>query len=221
VFVNDGPAVQNSSEVETLVRRALKGDRPAQRTLIEDVLSPVVHARVARVLLRRRRYQAEMRSEMLDLSQQVFVHILSNKLLERWNPAAGSLGAFVGTIAENHVRSVLRSRVRSPFTEIATEIDILCNALGDSGMSQETSIDSRHRLRRLESELGDEDRELFFAFFVDEMSIEEMCVSTGKTKEAVYKQRNRLRERVRRILDDEAASSARMAGSAGVDGGSA
>lgn len=219
--MNDGPAVQNSSEVEALVRRALKGDRPAQRTLIEDVLSPVVHARVARVLLRRRRYQAEMRSEMLDLSQQVFVHILSNKLLERWNPAAGSLGAFVGTIAENHVRSVLRSRIRSPFTEVATEIDILCNALGDSGMSQETSIDSRHRLRRLESELGDEERELFFAFFVDEMSIEEMCVSTGKTKEAVYKQRNRLRERVRRILDDEAASSVRMAGSAGVDGGSA
>lgn len=219
--MNDGSTVQNASEVETLVRRALKGDRSAQRTLIEDVLSPVVHARVARVLLRRRRYQVEMRSEMLDLSQQVFVHILSNKLLERWNPAVGSLGAFVGTIAENHVRSILRSRIRNPFSEVATEIDILCNALGDSGTSQETSIDSRHRLRRLESELGDEERELFFAFFVDEMSIEEMSVSTGKTKEAVYKQRNRLRERVRRILDDEAASSAGIPGSAGVDGGSA
>lgn len=203
------------------MRRALKGDRPAQRRLIEDVLSPVVHARVTRVLLRRRRYQAEMRSEMLDLSQQVFVHILSNKLLERWNPAAGALGAFVGAIAENHVRSILRSRVRSPFSEIATEIDTLCNALGDSGMSQETSLDSRHRLRRLEAELGDEERELFFAFFVDEMSIEEMCVSTGKTKEAVYKQRNRLRERVRRILDDEAASSARLSDSAQAGGGSA
>jgi len=212
--VKDGSAVQSSSEVEALVRRSLRGDRAAQRTLIEDVLSPVVHARVARVLLRRRRYQAEMRSEMLDLSQQVFVHILSNKLLERWNPAAGSLGAFVGAIAENHVRSILRSRIRSPFSEVATEIDILCNALGDSGMSQETSIDSRHRLRRLESELGDEERELFFAFFVDEMSIEEMSMSSGKSKEAVYKQRNRLRERVRRILDDEAASSAGFSGSA-------
>lgn len=211
--MNDGSAVQNSSEVEALVRRALRGDRAAQRTLIEDVLSPVVHARVARVLLRRRRYQAEMRSEMLDLSQQVFVHILSNKLLERWNPAAGALGAFVGVIAENHVRSILRSRVRNPFSEVATEIDILCNALGDSGMSQETSIDSRHRLRRLESELGDEDRELFYAFFVDEMSIEEMSMASGKSKEAVYKQRNRLRDRVRRILDDEAASSARVTGS--------
>ncbi len=197
---------ESESEIEVLVRGALGGNRAAQRALIEDVLAPVVQARVARVLLRRRGQKGDLRSEMMDLCQQVFVHVFGGNLLARWEPAAGSLGAFVGAIAENHVRSILRSRVRSPFTEIATEREALELALPGE-QSQETTIVSREALRRLEAELDDEEREGFFAFFVDERSIEEMCVVTGKSRDAVYKQRQRLRERIRRILDDEAVSS--------------
>ncbi|MBK9262358.1 MAG: sigma-70 family RNA polymerase sigma factor [Polyangiaceae bacterium] len=196
------------SEIEALVRSALGGNRGAQRVLIVDVLAPVVQERVARVLLRRRNQHGDLRTEMMDLCQQVFVHVFSGNLLARWDPAAGSLGAFVGAIAENHVRSTLRSRVRNPFTEIATEIDVLGAVLGDGDKSQETALLSRETLRRLETELTEEDQELFMAFFVDERSIEEMCIVVGKSREALYKQRQRLRERVRRILDDEAASSA-------------
>ncbi|MRG91493.1 RNA polymerase sigma factor [Polyangium spumosum] len=205
--MSESSGAHGSSEIEALVRRARGGDRVAQRALIEDVLAPVVQARVARVLVRRRSGKGDLRTELMDLCQQVFVHVFGANLLARWDPAAGSLGAFVGTIAENHVRSILRSRVRSPFTEIATEIEALELALPAGDFSQETAVVSREALRRLEAELDDEEREGFFAFFVDERSIEEMCVVTGKSREAVYKQRQRLRERVRRILDDEAVSS--------------
>jgi RNA polymerase sigma factor (sigma-70 family) len=201
---------RGSSEVEALVRRALGGDRASQRTLIEDELAPVVEARVARALLRRGSQKRELRGEMMDLCQQVFVHLFGGNLLARWDPAAGPLGAFVGAIAENHVRSILRSRVRSPFTEIATEQEAIELALSD-GETEEGAIVTRQALRRLSVELSDEEREGFFAFFVDERSIEEMCLYLGKSREAVYKQRQRLRERVRRILDDEAQSSGRVA----------
>ncbi|TKC99955.1 RNA polymerase sigma factor [Polyangium fumosum] len=205
--MSESSGAHGSSEIEALVRGALGGNRAAQRALIEDVLAPVVQARVARVLVRRLNSKGDLRTEMMDLCQQVFVHVFGHHLLARWDPAAGPLGAFVGTIAENHVRSILRSRVRSPFTEIATEQEALELALPRGEQSHETTIVSREALRRLEAELDDEEREGFFAFFVDERSIEEMCVVTGKSREAVYKQRQRLRERVRRILDDEAESS--------------
>lgn len=195
------------SEVETIVRAALSGNRAAQRKLIEEILAPVVQARAARVLLRRSEGKSRLRNEIMDLCQQVFVHIFSNHLLERWEPAQGELGAFVGIIAENHVRSLLRSRVRSPFTEVATEDEALEVALERGENTQETALLSRHVLRRLNSELSDNDREDFYAFFVDERSIEEMCLLSGKNRDAVYKQRQRLKEKIRRILEDEAASS--------------
>lgn len=198
--------VLGSRDLEILVRDALAGNRPAQRKLIEDVLSPVVQARVARVLFRRAG-GPQRRTEMMDLCQQVFVHVFGQNLLARWIPSEGTLTAFVGAIAENHVRSILRSRVRSPFTEIATEIEALELALPEGQGGQERAFVSRQMLARLAVELDDEEREGFFAFFVDERSIEEMCLVTGKSKEAVYKQRQRLRDRVRRILEDEAASS--------------
>ncbi|MDI1480209.1 sigma-70 family RNA polymerase sigma factor [Polyangium sp. y55x31] len=205
--MSESSGAHGSSEIEALVRGALGGSRAAQRVLIEDVLAPVVQSRVARVLVRRRSSKGDLRTEMMDLCQQVFVHVFSGNLLARWEPETGPLGAFVGAIAENHVRSILRSRVRSPFTEIATEQEALELALPRGESCHETVLVSREALRRLEAELDDEEREGFFAFFVDERSIEEMCVVTGKSREAVYKQRQRLRERVRRILDDEAESS--------------
>jgi len=198
---------RGSSDVEALVAGALGGSRVAQRTLVEDVLAPAVQARVARVLLRRKAQSRELRSEMMDLCQQVFVHLFGGNVLARWDPSAGSLGAFVGAVAENHVRSILRSRVRSPFTEIATDVEALERALPIGDASHERAIVSRQALARLEDALDDEEREGFFAFFVDERSIEEMCLATGKSREAVYKQRQRLKERVRRILDEEADSS--------------
>ncbi|MDI1449097.1 sigma-70 family RNA polymerase sigma factor [Polyangium sp. 6x1] len=207
--MSESSGAHGSSEIEALVRGALGGQRAAQRVLIEDVLAPVIQARVARVLVRRSSSKGDLRTEMMDLCQQVFVHVFSGNLLARWDPEAGPLGAFVGAIAENHVRSILRSRVRSPFTEIATEQEALELALPRGGPCHETTIVSREALRRLEAELDDEEREGFFAFFVDERSIEEMCVVTGKSREAVYKQRQRLRERVRRILDEDEAARAR------------
>lgn len=186
---------------------ALAGSRVAQRTLIEDVLSPVVQARVTRVLLRRVGGAKTRRTEMMDFCQQVFVHVFSKNLLARWVPSEAPLSAFVGAIAENFVRSILRSRVRSPFTEMATEQETLELALPLSPATQEKTYLSKETLGRLDKELDDDEREGFFAFFVDERTIEEMCLITGKSREAVYKQRQRLRERIRRILDDEAASS--------------
>lgn len=205
-------SLPDSAEIEKIVRDALSGNRSAQRKLIVEILSPVVQARTARVLLRRSEGKSRVRNELMDLCQQVFVHLFSNNLLARWEPSQGQLGAFVGIVTENYVRSVLRSRVRSPFTEVATEDEALEVALGDGEMREETALLSRQVLRKLNTELSDADREDFYAFFVDERSIEEMCLLRSKSREALYKQRQRLKEKIRRILEDEAASSRAGAG---------
>jgi RNA polymerase sigma-70 factor (ECF subfamily) len=192
--------------LQALVRDALAGHRPAQRKLIQDILAPVVQARVARLLLRRAGGRSGLRQEMMDLCQQVFVHLLSKDVLAQWDASQGPLSPFVGVVAENHVKSILRSRIRSPFTEVATEPETIELALPGDGHSHETALISREALRRLEAELGDGEIDDVYAFFVDERSIEEMCALTGKSREAVYKQRQRLRERVRRILEEEMSS---------------
>lgn len=199
---HDPDAPLPSDAMVALVRRALAGDRSAVRRLIQDVLSPVVQARVARVLLRRSSGRRNLREEMKDLSQQVFVHIFETGALRRWEPERSSLQGFVGIVAENSVRSLLRSRIQNPWTDVPTDQDTLELALPSEDGGHEEVVLTRDALRRLDEALSDNEVEDFYRFFIDERSIDEVCALTGKTREAVYKQRQRLRERARQILDE-------------------
>lgn len=197
-----------SGDATELVRAAARGDRAAQRRLIEAVLIPLVQARVGRVLLRRGGGRRNLREEMRDLVQEALVHLFSAGAVTRWDPERGPFGAYAGRIAENHVISLLRSRGRNPWSSVPTADDDLEQHLSASAGPHEGPAASRADLRRLAEALTEEEWEMFFLLFVEERSTEEACALTGKSVEALRKQRQRLRARAQHILSsDEAAIS--------------
>ncbi|WP_148313365.1 RNA polymerase sigma factor [Sorangium cellulosum] len=198
---------------QTLVAQALKGNRDAARTLVKD-LEPVIHARVARVLLWRGAGHVHyLREEVRDLVQHVFAHLFANEghALREWSPAGGaSLHNFVGKIAENEAMSQLRSRRRSPWqVEQPTVPEDFDKEVMDADGPEEVSA-SREMVVRLlaavRADFNQEALEIFQLLIVEERPVDEVCALTGKSRDAVYKARSRVVERAselaKKILSD-------------------
>jgi DNA-directed RNA polymerase specialized sigma24 family protein len=182
-----------------LVHAALSGDRAAVRALCAS-LAPLVQARVAKALLRRRRagVRRTVRDEVLDLTQEVFVALFERdgRLLRAWDPARGlSLANFVGLIAEREVASILRSGVRSPFT--------LDDALSEEALEPlqapvgvEADVASRETLEKLldalRARLSPLGLQMFRLLFVEERTVDEICEAMHMRPDAVYAWRSRL-----------------------------
>ena len=107
-----------------LLDQALAGDVAATRRLVAAIM-PIVQARVARTLVRRRGGSGrDARQEVQDLAQDVFAALFADdgKVLRAWDPVRGlTLASFCGLVAEREAASILRSGRRSPWTEAATE----------------------------------------------------------------------------------------------------
>src|SRR5689334_24844964 len=89
------------------IEAALSGDEGALRGLLRE-LTPVIQARVARALLRRRGLARgeDPRQRLADIAQDVYLELFRDraKLLRSWDPARGlSLTNFVGLVAEQRV----------------------------------------------------------------------------------------------------------------------
>ncbi|HEY8211970.1 MAG TPA: sigma-70 family RNA polymerase sigma factor [Myxococcaceae bacterium] len=201
-----GPAPDLSA---TFVRRALDGDARAARELAQAVL-PVVHARVARLLLRFRTAarQRDVRQEVEDLTQQVLLALFSNggRALRAWTPERGlALEKFVGLLSEREVYSILRSRRRSPWTEDPTEEEIL-HASPDSRSGPEGLIASRQlaqaAVARALERLSERGREMFQWIFVDDRPVDEICEITGMKPGAIYVWRNRITQLLREVAQE-------------------
>ncbi len=88
-------------------------------------LTPVIQARVARVVMRLARHldRGVQREEVADLTQDVFLHLLDNdaRTLRAWDPARGmSLRNFVGLVAGRHAAAQLTRRKKNLWNEEAT-----------------------------------------------------------------------------------------------------
>lgn len=189
------------------LNRALAGEEPALENLV-DWLTPVIQARVARVLLRHRPADGrDVRQEVEDLAQEVFVALFADdgKVLRQWNPERGlSLRNFAGLVAERQTLSILRSGKRNPWTEDPTLSDQL------DGAADQPPIDAaavsrdilRQLLRRLEETLSPLGRQLFDLLFLRERSVADVENATGMTPDAIYAWRSRLRRLSRRLLAD-------------------
>ena len=204
-----------------LLDQALSGDAAATRRLV-GVLVPVVQARVARILVRRRGGSGrDVRQEVEDLAQDVFATLFADdgKVLRAWDPARGlSLASFCGLIAEREAASILRSGRRSPWTEAATELDELEKALAEVP-DVEVRVSSRQQLarliERLQEALSPRGLELFHRLVVEEETVESVCASTGMTPDAVYAWKSRIGKVVRKLAAEIAASEPRIAGTTG------
>jgi RNA polymerase sigma-70 factor (ECF subfamily) len=205
-----------------LLDQALSGDLAATRRLVA-VLMPVVQARVARTLVRRRGGSGrDVRQEVEDLAQDVFAVLFADegKVLRAWDPARGlTLASFCGLIAEREAASILRSGRRSPWTEAATELDDLERELGEVA-DVEVRVSSREQLGRLVDRLREalsaRGLELFHRLIVEEEAVESVCASTGMSADAVYAWKSRIAKVVRKLAADVAASERRAAAKAPV-----
>lgn len=192
--------------------RALSGDPAATRELVVLVM-PVVQARIARMLMRRRtRGGRDVRQEVEDLAQEVFASLFENegRVLRAWDPARGlGLPSFCGLIAEREVSSVLRSGRRSPWSADPTEADVL-----EKDLEPEPDFEARlatreqltllvDRVREALSPLG---LEMFERLVVKEESVEVVCAATAMKADAVYAWKSRLGKLVRKIAREIAIS---------------
>ncbi len=189
-----------------LLAAALAGDTSAVRSLV-SALTPVVQARVARVLLRRESAGRgrDVRQELEDLCQEVFVALFAEKarLLRLWIPERGlSLANFVGLLAEREAISILRSGRRSPWTEDPTEDEDL-TALGGTSDGAEVRVASREMLQyvldRVRAALSPKGLQLFVWLLVEQQPVEDVCRLAAMTPDAVYAWRSRLGKLVRTI----------------------
>lgn len=188
-----------------LVERALDGETAACRTLV-DRLTPVVQARVNRALERRAGLGRGriVRQEVLDLTQEVFLALFARdgRVLRRWDPERGaSLETFVGLVAEREVRSVLRSKRRSPWTEDPTAPDDF--SATSAAPSADRRVAGKEELRAvldaLRTRLSDRGLALFEALIVEGQPVDDVAAAHGMTREALYTWRSRLRKTVAEI----------------------
>jgi RNA polymerase sigma-70 factor (ECF subfamily) len=151
-----------------------------------------------------------------DLAQEVFASLFAQdgRLLRVWDPARGlTLASWCGLLAEREATSILRSGRRSPWSEVATELDELEKSLGETP-DAELLISSREQLARLVDRLREalspRGLELFHRLIVNEESVDSVCSSTGMTSDAVYAWRSRITKVVRKLAAEQAASEPRV-----------
>lgn len=190
-----------------IVRSGLAGDPAAVRILI-DAMTPIVHARVARALLRRSEARGrDVSPDVADFTQEVFVALFTDdgKALRAWDPGRGlSFYNFVGLLAQRRVASLLRARKRVPWSD-ETVRDSDPGPAGLDVESVEAGAASRELLARLlthlESTLSTRGLDLFQRLYVDEQTVEEVCVQTGLSANAVHQWRRRLGLAAREALE--------------------
>lgn len=202
---------------QRLVERALAGEREdAKRLFI--ALTPVIQARVARLLWRHRESGRVSRQDALDLTQDVIAALLADggRILLGWDPARGlSLKNFVGLVAERHTLSTLRRRIPefSDEPNDSTRVDFDWEET-----VEERLVASRELLQKLSSRLHKSlsplGLEVFHRLYVEEQSVEEIQLECDLTPVAIYQWRSRLRRLARRTLLELQAPIPTMSASA-------
>jgi DNA-directed RNA polymerase specialized sigma24 family protein len=187
---------QRGTDDERALRdAALTGDEDAMKRLVA-LLTPVVQMRVGAVLLRMKaRKGADLREEVKDLTQDVFMHLFEGRgrMLQRWEPARGaSLSTFVGLIAHRRAISGLRGRDAVGGDDLP---DVDTDVPADES-PPELRAASRQELQlllsRLQRELSPLGLDLFYRLLVHDEPIEALSASTGLTANALYIWRTRL-----------------------------
>lgn len=189
---------------KALLDRALEGEAPALSELVAEI-TPVVHARVGRALLRRRSQcgGADLRTTLEDIVQEVFVELFRDdgKVLRAWSPERGlTLKSFVGLVAEQRVGALFRSRRRNPWADELSLDDEGCEPIDADTDGPEARMLSREALERVLDEVrarvSPMGLELFYALIVREESTSSVCARTNLSVAAVHAWSSRLRRLV-------------------------
>lgn len=205
-MTDDGQETGSTWSVARLAL-ALGSDQGELRALIDE-LTPVIHARVVRLLFQRGTPHVDRRTEVEDLTQAVFLTLFERdaRVLRRWSPERGlSLQNFVGLVAQRYTISRLRTARHNPWAEEPAGDDLGDRAAeGREGL--ESRVASKERLglalERLESEMNPRAMHLFSRLWVEERGVVEVCAELRMRPAAVYAWRSRLARRLRAILSE-------------------
>lgn len=192
--------------------RLLDGGEAELRRLV-DWLTPVVQERVARLLASQAPGRRNLRQELEDLTQEVFMSLFAERarVLRSWRPQRGaSLRTFVALVAERRVYSLLRSARRSPSTAEAGPASepTSRSSEADPERRAESRDELRRLLARLRARLSPLGLRMFELLFVDERSLEEIGRETGLSEQAIYAWRSRLRRHAVELRRGRAAARA-------------
>jgi RNA polymerase sigma-70 factor (ECF subfamily) len=192
----------------TELNAALDGDGHAMRQLV-DLLTPVIHARAARALLKNpKRQQRDVANDVRDLVQDTFAMLFDNnaRVLRTWREGGGlSLKNYAGLIAGRHINAMLRTGKRNPYENVPVVDEHLDALLGDGDACHlERATDARDiwtkLLDRLRDHLSAQGWHLFELLVVCERPTGEIEAITGLSRDAIYAWKSRLRRLCRSQL---------------------
>jgi DNA-directed RNA polymerase specialized sigma24 family protein len=166
-----------------LIARACAGDAVAVSALVKTLLPTV------RAVVRARLNSGAPSGD-------------DGEVLRRWDGERGlPLPRFVALIADRFTLSELRVRRA---TDQALPIGDYADVLPDEGEEPESWMQNRQALvlmfEAITARLSPLGRRLFKLLFVEEQTIEEICLDTGMGADAVYAWRSRLRRKAAQLL---------------------
>lgn len=127
------------------------------------------------------------------------------KTLRTWDPDLSgglSLDNWVRRVARWRAISLTRSKFYGSRGTASDEIPEMTSS--EPGPMRRAMLKERWSMltQRLRVECSEMGWLMFLLFWVQEMSVAEVCEATGKSHDAVYAWRSRLRDLVQRFLDD-------------------
>lgn len=217
-----------SSDSQGLGNRTARMDRLTRKDLMHcldsgeagltslvEHMTGVLHARVARVRLRYHVSTSDLRGDVAELVQEVFVALFDSDALtlRNWNPERGlSFENYVGLVAERRAISILRQRYRNELPTAEGGQEAMADDLRDPGKIASSKAEDRELLRlllgRLQQTLSPAGWRVFQLRFVEELELDEIQRKTGMSAEAIYASVSRLR-RLARDLKQEIETSER------------
>jgi RNA polymerase sigma factor (sigma-70 family) len=178
-----------------VVRAAARGDGPARAALFDRYLAPVYEFVFYRV--GRRADTAE------EVTQEVFARALAH--IDRYDPARGDFGQWLGGISRNAIRDLAR-KSRAPGTSMASDPAPVLGGLPgrEDPAAAAAERDGQAVLMRALSSLPERYRELLRWKYLEERSVRDIAAGKGVTEKAVEGMLGRARAALRDALGGEA-----------------
>jgi len=154
------------------------------------------------------RSRVDSREVAEDLRQETFARVLAALRTDGGLQHADRLGAFVNSVCNNVLLEYYRSRGRTESLDVREEVHPVASEAPDA-LSRVLSQDEVKAVRRILAKLGERDRDLLKAIFLDERDKDEVCSELGVGREYLRVLLHRAKQAFKAVYVKSAAARAR------------